>query len=556
MKGLREHHLLSSTAAGSGNVSGALLMRGSLSGAATTLPLSAPTSLKRPHSDNSGSNIRQKRAQVKNACVNCQRACKKCDEFRPCTRCTKFNLGDSCRDSERKERTKGFKRGTYKRTSSTSSGAGGASDGYDSLPTDIFGDHNDAFRQPHREKPSKTMTNSALVKSAVPESVFGTAPQLAMAAEFEHRSSAVHPRQRDQIFKHQEAGQHSAFPAYHHLYIATPASFEQCPSRRSKNHHHHYPTSASLDAHDHQRRPYLEHYGRRELPAIRDDERTPPVEAVQTNELPPFSSEGSSQSLEAPADRAEQTDWTKLDVLSNLCSAVLHDNCENNSEEGERNVQPDTPVAPAESEVQAGSSETEKREAGPSTPTDDNAEESAGSGAETHTAGSSTKAAKEPPHLVPFKIPVMSSPRGHRAGASGPSFASLFGPHPTLHSDQCSHNAGAQQSANYLATSPAAVPLLPTVYPELTHLHMHPAHPHLPLSFIDYRHHRGPAAAPPALYPHHVPHLQTSAFRRHWDYACEEGYEEATALMNRYTEVGDLDVDDPPENGRCAWIEF
>ncbi|KAJ3008593.1 hypothetical protein HKX48_008440, partial [Thoreauomyces humboldtii] len=58
---------------------------------------------------------RPKRAQVKNACVNCQRACKKCDDTRPCIRCTKFNLGDTCADSERKERTKGLRRGEYKR---------------------------------------------------------------------------------------------------------------------------------------------------------------------------------------------------------------------------------------------------------------------------------------------------------------------------------------------------------------------------------------------------------------------------------------------------------
>ncbi|KAJ3183123.1 hypothetical protein HDU87_007546 [Geranomyces variabilis] len=411
------------------------------------------------------------------------------------------------------------------------------------------------------------MTASALVKSAVPESVFGTSPQLAMAAEFEHRSSAVHPRHKEQTHKHQEAGRHSAYPAYQHLYIATPSSLasyaatggqEHGRSHRSKHFHHHFPT-ALLEAHDHQRRPLLEEgrYGRRELPAIKKNERASSAEEESlTNELPPCSSPGPSPSLEAPADRPEQTDWTKLDVLSNLCSAVLHDNCENSSDGEEHTVQADSPAVPAKSEVRAGSSEPDKREPGPSISTDDNAEESAGSGADAQTAAPSTKAAKEPPHLVPFEIPVISGSRGHRAGASAPSFASLFGPHPTLHSDQCSNSAGPQHSANYLATSPAAVPLLPTVYPELTHLHMHPAHPHLPLSFIDYRHHRGPAAGPPALYPHHVPHLQTSAFRRHWDYACEEGYEEATALMNRYTEVGDVDVDDPSENGRCAWIEF
>ncbi|ORX82748.1 hypothetical protein K493DRAFT_388490 [Basidiobolus meristosporus CBS 931.73] len=45
-----------------------------------------------------------KRRQVKNACINCQRACKKCDEGRPCQRCIKYGLTDTCRNSLRKDR--------------------------------------------------------------------------------------------------------------------------------------------------------------------------------------------------------------------------------------------------------------------------------------------------------------------------------------------------------------------------------------------------------------------------------------------------------------------
>lgn len=49
--------------------------------------------------------------------VHCQKACKKCDDGRPCQRCLKYNLADTCRNSIRKERQKGMKRGPYKRTS-------------------------------------------------------------------------------------------------------------------------------------------------------------------------------------------------------------------------------------------------------------------------------------------------------------------------------------------------------------------------------------------------------------------------------------------------------
>ncbi|KAF8497327.1 hypothetical protein JB92DRAFT_2987806 [Gautieria morchelliformis] len=40
-------------------------------------------------------------------------ACKRCDVARPCERCIKYGLADSCADGQRKERKKGFKRGPY-----------------------------------------------------------------------------------------------------------------------------------------------------------------------------------------------------------------------------------------------------------------------------------------------------------------------------------------------------------------------------------------------------------------------------------------------------------
>ena len=58
---------------------------------------------------------KSKRRQVKNACTNCQKACKKCDDQRPCPRCVKYGVADDCTDSVRKERKKGIKRGSYKK---------------------------------------------------------------------------------------------------------------------------------------------------------------------------------------------------------------------------------------------------------------------------------------------------------------------------------------------------------------------------------------------------------------------------------------------------------
>ncbi|KAJ3102472.1 hypothetical protein HDU97_000554 [Phlyctochytrium planicorne] len=55
---------------------------------------------------------RKRRRQVKVACTHCKKACKKCDDQRPCSRCIRLNLGPCC-DAPRKERRKGFKRGPY-----------------------------------------------------------------------------------------------------------------------------------------------------------------------------------------------------------------------------------------------------------------------------------------------------------------------------------------------------------------------------------------------------------------------------------------------------------
>ncbi|KAI5122104.1 hypothetical protein M0805_002226 [Coniferiporia weirii] len=75
--------------------------------------------------------VRPKRKQVKMACTNCASACKRCDEGRPCERCCKYGISDTCQDGTRKERKKGIKRGPYKRKSKAS-----ADSGYEGFPAE------------------------------------------------------------------------------------------------------------------------------------------------------------------------------------------------------------------------------------------------------------------------------------------------------------------------------------------------------------------------------------------------------------------------------------
>ncbi|KAG0735183.1 hypothetical protein G6F23_011776 [Rhizopus arrhizus] len=81
----------------------------------STTSTSAPASNTQPTDLNSPLGNGIKRKQVKNACTNCQKACKKCDDARPCPRCMKYGIADTCVNSVRKERKKGIKRGPYKR---------------------------------------------------------------------------------------------------------------------------------------------------------------------------------------------------------------------------------------------------------------------------------------------------------------------------------------------------------------------------------------------------------------------------------------------------------
>ncbi|CAO3692912.1 unnamed protein product [Umbelopsis ramanniana] len=77
--------------------------------------LSHPVGVSEPNTPSPGTAHPAKRKQVKNACTNCQKACKKCDEARPCPRCVKYGIATTCVNSTRKERKKGVKRGPYKR---------------------------------------------------------------------------------------------------------------------------------------------------------------------------------------------------------------------------------------------------------------------------------------------------------------------------------------------------------------------------------------------------------------------------------------------------------
>lgn len=85
--------------------------RRSLEGESSNLAPSAESQLLSPVTSSVSG---KKRRQVKSACVNCRKACKKCEEQRPCQRCVRLGIQSSCVDYQRKPREKGIKRGPYR----------------------------------------------------------------------------------------------------------------------------------------------------------------------------------------------------------------------------------------------------------------------------------------------------------------------------------------------------------------------------------------------------------------------------------------------------------
>lgn len=52
---------------------------------------------------------RKKRKQVRNACLSCQRSSKGCDDARPCARCVRLHIADTCQSSVHRKRLPGHR---------------------------------------------------------------------------------------------------------------------------------------------------------------------------------------------------------------------------------------------------------------------------------------------------------------------------------------------------------------------------------------------------------------------------------------------------------------
>ncbi|KAI3613564.1 hypothetical protein WG66_006162 [Moniliophthora roreri] len=159
---------------------------------------------------------RQKRRQVKVACTNCQRACKKCDDARPCLRCVKYGISDECVDSQRKERRKGVKRGPYRKRDAKGNSSANAT------TTASPQDTTQPVEQYTLHDPSTVASSSTMP--------FVTAPVTYHGAIY---NPFVHPSAPSSMHK---PGDSSGYPQPH-FYIAPQPVYPQQDANQSSYHH-------------------------------------------------------------------------------------------------------------------------------------------------------------------------------------------------------------------------------------------------------------------------------------------------------------------------------
>ncbi|KAJ3183582.1 hypothetical protein HDU85_002011 [Gaertneriomyces sp. JEL0708] len=363
-----------------------------------------------------------KRIQVKNACVNCQKACKKCDEARPCMRCMKFGLSSTCRDSERKERTKaGVKRGSYKRKNSE------APDQHGDFTHPTHGHHIEFQANPAFDtkdyKSAADLPTLAAIRSSI-AAMYTPPAHLAMAAEFDQRAMPYVPHQ------------------YHHLYIAPAPSERDTDSRAS-------------------------------TPRTGDDEN-------------------------------ERANWSKLQVLSTLCSAVL-----------DKDV-------PVKGESAGSTTKSPQKDMKDSR---DTSQQSSPRSADANSSGSRSEPASASASPAPFS-PALHHPmpfqnRLHPYTAAGGYL--IGGPGPiSLHHPPPHHLPHYPARLSHLPMAMEPVPDDPMMLKSMNlnvNLNMNMS---ISQHFMRFRPWETPGGYGPG------PSVEAP-----------EGYDEATALMNTYTEVGE-----------------
>ncbi|ORZ19499.1 hypothetical protein BCR42DRAFT_409886 [Absidia repens] len=288
-----------------------------------------------------------KRKQVKNACTNCQKACKKCDDARPCPRCVKYGIADSCVNSVRKERKKGIKRGPYKRRQKSGKfrkgrhGRSYPTQQYASamraptlpygFPTNLnqygqpaYDAYSAHYYKDQMVAPQYNVVNPMYPQMAYPVLMQGQGDGGAPPPPGSHPQphAATYQQQQQQQQQHTSLPQH-----YGNMVQHQPQSYQQ-PSEQPNGYQQQQQASTT-----------------NATAAAASDERSPVLKSEAMTPMPSAStSSGTSSSPpESTVGGAEENvDANKFAGLSQLCTAALH---QDSSTSQESQQQPSSTVA-------------------------------------------------------------------------------------------------------------------------------------------------------------------------------------------------------------------
>ncbi|KAJ3216142.1 hypothetical protein HDU67_009869 [Dinochytrium kinnereticum] len=291
----------------------------------------------------------RKRKQVKNACVNCQKACKKCDNGRPCPRCVRYGLQSSCQDSVRKERRKGIKRGPYKpKADSESSSRPNSPEGI-SLPGSLLTSPNGPLEGGYPNSLHGTVMSATHLQGALHRSqpkyqqfagrhdpFIGPIIQLPTPPSRLPTSSTAPSSTKplSLLPPPQMPGGSSTAPttpnlAKRELQVDASTAIAGGASKRTRRRRTvsetnvpspSVPASADLD------KKAKKMIAEKPARGKRKDEQggTVPTASTDANGLAPVKSDPSASSSKSAKEKKEEEDaWSKLHILSQLCSAVL-----------------------------------------------------------------------------------------------------------------------------------------------------------------------------------------------------------------------------------------
>ncbi|ORZ08347.1 hypothetical protein BCR42DRAFT_143771 [Absidia repens] len=261
------------------------------------------------------------------AIANCQKACKKCDDDRPCARCIKFGLTETCVSSIRKERKKGMKRGPYKRKGKQDDEQRGRK-AMKSSDSDS-GSHN-GEQQLHVGAPAYAQANPAAAQQGPISYPYGYPPNLNQY----HFLPYQYPYYGGDNKAPQTGPYAMNYPPVYHYPMAMPGAQHLPPptAHQQSQHQHQTTPSTNEPSHpDNNNKKQQRQQGSSDFEPKKDKQEVEDKSNYIRNEMKPQpmtpvpSSSSSPSSITMSSPRSNQDDESvKCARLTQLCSAALN----------------------------------------------------------------------------------------------------------------------------------------------------------------------------------------------------------------------------------------